>query len=240
MSLVLINSDNQNIWQQAPFSALPFTIGLWFYPTTMAATNILSWFDSVAANDYAIGLTTTGLLIWGGSTVTNFGTVAVRTWNYLVFRGIAAANKRAVVLPASGVPVHVQSTNATALTATNLYIASDQGIGSFFDGYIARFFLADIDVQADGTQLSNTTLYQLAYKGPFSIPHLASRVVEYEAWDTPIGGTQGSSFYARYPQKTWTFGTTSLIVPSIGAEPPVMFGTFRPPNKYAPIAQRPT
>jgi hypothetical protein len=97
---------------------------------------------------------------------------------------------------------------------------------------IAEYFLTDTDIQPDGTQLSTSTLYRLAYYGPFSIPHIGSRVVQYESFRTPMGGTQGYSFYARYPKQPWTWTATSGS-PIVGPHPPIP-GYYRPPSKYSP------
>jgi len=238
MSMFLVTANSQYVGQNILFTTLPMTIGAWVYNRGVGVGGtIFDYIATVGLDDWALGTKSTNVFfLWGDAVETTFGTVAANTWYYVVLRLISAANRRAAVLPATGLPVHGQNTDNVSFTPDKFYVGSTNATGAYFDGCFSKFFMTDSDIQPDGLQLSNSTLYQLAYYGPFSIPHISARVVQYESWRTPMGGTQGESFYAKYPRQPWTFGGTG--VPAVGIEPPII-GSYRPPNKYSPIMPRP-
>ena len=109
---------------------------------------------------------------------------------------------------------------------------SETSLG-FAPFYVAEFWWAQMDVQPGGGQLDDALFRQLAFKGPFSVPHLAPYISEYHSFrqrGTPDQDTRGGNNYIRVglPLKV-------DVQPSIGfsPHPPLAPNYRRPPFQNA-------
>jgi hypothetical protein len=103
----------------------------------------------------------------------------------------------------------------------------------FFDGQVGEFWYTDTDIQADGAQLQDSTLRQLAYFGPFSIPHIAKDIVEYRSFRSRLDSRQDTpdEVYYRGTRPVWT--NTNGV--NLGPHPPAATNYIDPPGSvYTP------
>lgn len=168
----------------------PFTVGLWAQATTTGALKTLFTNGSSSVAD-RFCLIQTVANAWGifavtgagSSSTANAGTVVANQWVYLIGRFINATNRRIAVLTTDGIVSHAQAVFSTSPTPTRMSLGNRWSsiIAEYFDGSIAEFFITNTDIQPDGLQLSDQLLRQLAYAGPFSVPHIANNIVDYRS-----------------------------------------------------------
>lgn len=89
---------------------------------------------------------------------------------------------------------------------------------------IAEFWCTNTDIQADGGQLDNTFLSQLAFGGPFSVPHVASAVVEYRSFRVHPSLNDPYETYSDYGGQTWTNNGAATT----GPHPPLPYWYVKP------------
>lgn len=195
----------------------PFTVGCWVRPD--AATGVTWTFtDNVGFG----GATMAGLLVntdWSfaaagtggfpGAEALTTTNVTVGVWYFVICRGISSTNRRIAVLnSASGLVEHGQSTVPRSISAATILVLNTEVSGGSlteYDQALAEFWYTATDIQADGAQLLDSTMRQLAYGGPFSVPHIACDVLEYHSLrssllDQPVRGET----YASGDPPVWT------------------------------------
>ena len=221
--------------------ALPFTVGMWVYPTTTGTQRyIYNQADNVSITDGRLGLLQDTADVWGieafdGTTedIATAGTVVANQWTFLIGRFISSSNRRLSVQPFSGTPVHAQGTTAiTPGGSLVTYLANTQIDGtpsSFFSGYIAEVWFVRADIQADGAQLQNTTLWQLAFGGPLSMPHIAKDLFSYQSFSLgpSVTNTKGYTNSENYIPKgdfVWNISTAVTTAP----HPPLPYWYVKP------------
>lgn len=104
----------------------------------------------------------------------------------------------------------------------------------FFDGRMAEIWYTNTDIQADGLQLQDALLRQLAYGGPFSVPHIAKDIVEYRSLRVhpDSRGDQPSEVYhGKFGRQIWTNanGVTA------GPHPPLPYWYVKPGQTRRPL-----
>jgi hypothetical protein len=224
----------------APITAYPFTIGVHFSPLSVAAG---------VASAFSLGNSTTITNSWGiqrstAATQTKYGantiqgvSESVGKWFFCCSRFISATNIRHSAMDEAGFSAFAQGITSTALPGAGL----DQiGLGveaakspqtQFWNGLIAEAWVTDTDIQPDGGQLSLSTLRQLFYGGPFSIPHVAANVIFYVAMDQNAPHTRlGDEFYTA-KQLASLAGSAPTIQgsPKLGGHPPLLSPIFPGP-----------
>lgn len=121
-------------------------------------------------------------------------TISTGVWYYLVARFISATNRRLSVYRADGFVEHAQNTTSTTPTGLSSekhgQLATETNL---FNGLIAERWTANADIQADGGQLNEDLLRQLAFRGPFSIPQLSGLLVDYRSFRRGLGSDQDSA-----------------------------------------------
>jgi hypothetical protein len=225
------------ISQAAPaITVVPFTVGFW--QNTDAGANRCSW--SLAASASTASWRTFNVAAEmrignnDGTTNTNCviaGSVVSGEWAYIVARVISATNRKLCMLKAGGGILHGSDTTSVTLpTPVKMCIGAfdSTGIANAYAGQIAEFWMADIDVQADGAQLDEALMLQLAYKGPFSVPHLQGRITEYISFRNPQVTATGASivdgaadFYQR-KASPWLVANTGTQL----SDHPALYGTY--------------
>lgn len=235
-------SSTRLVSSPAIVTAAPFTIGLWVRPNNVALNGtVWSLGDTASANNSWLLAQSTSVSFnfsatAGGvpATATSTLTIANNVWYFIVAREIAAANRRLVVLPLSGPPVPAVNTTSRLPAGIDLSSLGSSELltpGSFFDGTIAEYWITDTDIQPDGLQLSDQTLRQLARSGPFSIPHIGSRVLEYRSLRNGLASNEDSApdyFYGSKGRQSWV-NTNGVIR---GSHPPLNEGIYRRPGDF--------
>jgi hypothetical protein len=231
MAGVFVAASSQRLTASSyPITGYPFTWGAWIKPTSTSAQVILSLCSSSinGANLYSLN-NGAGFIIravdGAGQAVSGaIGTITANSWHYVVARYISATNRRIAVLQPDGLIAHGQNTTSKAPSASNqlgLGCQADSVPDSFFDGAIAEFWMADYDIQADGAQLQDRLVRQLAYGGPFSVPY----IVEYRAMRSgPLVETSNESFQGKFTRRTWV-NTNSVTT---GPHPPLPYWYAKP------------
>lgn len=220
-----------------PATGYPMTIGAWVNARTLPATNqvIAGLGHSAAANSLFTNIqATTGkfrisaLAAGTAQDTMTVGVCAVNTWNFVLGRFINATNRRLDVLFSGGATEHVQNTVSSSpavLDTTTIGARLAAGsLSSFFDGLIGEVWFTNTDVQIDAAALDDSLLQQLAFGGPFSVPHVAAGLVEYRSLQkAPISNEIGQ-FYAAKASPTWinSNGVT------IGPHPPLPYWYANP------------
>ncbi len=220
----------------APITAIPFTVGIWVFPTT-AGTNRAFWSlaDTGTTNNF-FSIEETAVSTWslscaaGGSSavMTSLGTVTANQWAFIIARAIGAANRRLSVLQFDGsIGAGQETTSLTpaGIDALALGCRNVSTPSTFMDGSVANYWLTNTDIQLDGGALDATLLRQLAFGGPFSVPSVARDLIEYRSLrKSTIKDQIGEVYYSQFGVQTWT-DTGGVI---LAADPLIPYWYRRP------------
>jgi hypothetical protein len=99
------------------------------------------------------------------------------------------------------------------------------------DAFISEFWYTNTDIQPDGAQLNDDLLRQLAYGGPFSVPHVAANLIEYRSFRKVIESDQDEAvgdgvYWGGAGRQVWT--NTNGV--TRGPHPPLP-GWYAKPNR---------
>lgn len=240
MSAFFASASSQRLLNTAsPVTAYPISVGMWVMPTTAGAlrtfwsaceTSGASWVtvQQTVANAFTAGISGAGA---------NAGTVVANTWFYLVCRFINATNRRIATLSADGIIAH--GTNAVSNTPVAMANMSLGGFAAttgstYLDGRVAEWWVTNTDIQADGLQLSDATLRQLARGGPFSLPYIAKDIVDYRSLYSALGSDQDREpDYVSGNKGRQTWVNTNGVIRA--AHPPLASGYRRPLEISRPL-----
>jgi hypothetical protein len=233
--MALSTSGTQALKNTAPaVTDYPITVGCWVRPA--AAGNVFRsiWQLSKAADpsdrfamyQWTGSVWNTLVSVGNSDTSCTGGTVTATSWHYIVSRFISATNRRIDVLNANGSTAHAQNTTSAApASQAEINIAADTNVFDQFSGLIADLWYANADVQVDGAALSDATLRQLAYGGPFSLPSLVANIQEYRSFRKhPFLNEAGEVYFGARGVQNWTPTAT----PTIGFHPPLPYWYRRP------------
>lgn len=226
--------------------ALPWTVGFWYYPVTIAIDDCMYAMTATASDivwEIIHNSATAGDLTWdywngtgtaGPMTIT--GAFTAGAWHYIIARNIAAANRRMSLLKPSGQVAHanvtVSVTPGTLVKHTIGYYETNAA-GQWIDGRIAEWFFAAADIQPGGAQLADETVRTLAYNGPWAIPTLAPFIHEYRSFKVPSLANEpldDNVFQLRNQSGAWVYNGT----PSIAQHPPLL----EPYDRVTPVGVR--
>jgi hypothetical protein len=129
---------------QFAFGTNNFTVELWLYPTSVAASTttkvIMSTYQD-GSNGWTIGLNNTNNSLYGsaaGDTATitdGFGTITINQWYHIAL----VRNSTTLTLYKNGVSIGTPLTNSTNISSTAiLSIGASTGGALFFPGYISN------------------------------------------------------------------------------------------------------
>lgn len=219
----------------------PITVGCWFNQTNAAGTQTLwSLCDTGVTNHYLVLSMTTSILAGAaaGGTQNNAATAALPgtgRWHFVIARFVSSTNRHLCAIFSNGVFSHGSTVTARApagLDAMGIGSLNHSTPTNFFSGLIGEIWYTNTDIQADGVQLNDATLYQLAFGGPFSLPHIAKDIIEYRSLrKAPVSDADeiGEVFHGR-GQQIWT--NTNGV--TIGHHPPLPYWYKKPPNLEVP------
>lgn len=199
-----------------PVTGYPFSVGFWVYPTT-TGTNRVFWSlcDTAGTQGFFAVRQTAGNL-WGlfqtddvSPISTTLGAVTAGQWAYIFVRFVSATSQRISVLQYDG--SIVTATNSTSDTPAGIDTMAFGALShssptQYFDGAIAEFFITDTDIQPDGLLTQEAMVRQLAYGGPFSVPHIIKNIREYRSFRTYLssdGDDLNEVFYGPTGRQTW-------------------------------------
>lgn len=221
-----------------PVPAYPVTVGVWFLTTVASpATSATIWAfgqpTGSGANNAFYQDTSNNLNVWDGGTATAIQAISTGIWYFGLCRLISGTNKRYSVISSQGAVSHGQDTSANVSTGmTNAAIGASSENGAtlnYFTGRIGEFWYTNKDVQADGAQTQLPLLWQLALRGPFSVPNIVRDIVEYRSLYSTLGDKPGETYSGLFGRQKWTPNGG----PGLGAHPPIMGGYRTGPGARA-------
>lgn len=246
MSANFVNASSQRLVNSSPgFTDYPFTVGLWVMPVSATAGAYFTLADTGTNNNQImVEQSTTQIRISavaGGTSAaaTITTTFTANKWHYIVARAISSTNRRIAGVFPAGQTLHAASSTSRAPTsmdtlAIGAYENSSPGI--FFDGMIAELWYTATDIQADGAQLQDSLLRQLAYGGPFSVPHIAKDIIEYRSFKSTLDSKYENwcEVYSQSAKQNWT--NTNGV--TIGPHPPLPGSYVRMTRPYRTRAHK--
>lgn len=176
---------------------LLFTCGCWVKPTALAGASETVWCITdvgASSNWFRLQISDSAPDEWrferrdsgGGGQRAVVSPTVFENWSFVLCRAIAANNIRVSILDATGTVTHAQNTTTRNPVGLDYLVAGGLFAGGadteLFRGDLAELWFADIDVQPDNGVTDANLLRQLAYGGPFSVPHVGTRVVEYKSF----------------------------------------------------------
>lgn len=217
-----------------PLTTVPITVGAWVRSTSANSSYKAVWNLGVATNTDRFALYQSGgnkwmALITAASTddlTCEAGTVTANVWMFMVARFITSTNRRIGVLSNDGSTAHVQSTVSSAPAAADrISIGAIPDGTEPFAGQIAEIWYTNTDIQVDNAQLQDSLLRQLAYGGPFSVPHVADDILEYRSFRKhPFRNEVGEVYFGGKGAQIWAPTST----PTVGFHPPLPYWYIKP------------
>lgn len=246
MSADFLAASSQRLVNTAPvFTAVPFSVGFWARPTTTGTARVMWCLADTAGGNNSffirqdVGNTFTLTSKAGGALQqATGGTVTASSWYYFVVRCVSATNRHAAILNPDGTMTALANTTSSVpagLDTMALGALTENVVGSFFSGQIGRFWYTNTDIQADGAALQEATLRQLAYGGPFSVPHIVPDLVEYRALTVGLASNSDQlddDYSGRNGRQTWT----NVGSVTTGQEPPLPGWHQGPSDRYGILA----
>lgn len=243
MAAEFVSASGQRLSSAAPLTAPPFTVGAWVFPTTVAAgvaviyslsnSTLASNWLAISRNGAAFRITAQD----GTATNTAFGTATANAWHFIVGRFAAATNRKAAVLHPDGSTAFgssVTSRTPTGIDVAGIGARNNGSIVELWDGSIGELWVAKADIQPDGAQLLDSTLRQLAYGGPFSVPDIAKDIIEYRSFrkhPASDGDEIGEVHHGALGRQVWT--NTNGV--TIGHHPPLPYWYEKPGQRRVPL-----
>lgn len=243
MAALFTAANSQAINNSAPgivSTGYPLSVGAWVNLAAVGAVNrtVFGASDTGTTNNYLLvrmnAAEQIGLTAADGGAESSFfaSTLAAGVWTFLLARFIAADNRK-ISTYANGAVVHGSSLTVRAPTGLDALAigctATSGGNAEFWDGLIGELWYAYTDIQPGGAQLQDDLLRQLAYGGPFSVPHIDKDIIEYRSlrkYPSSEGDEMGEVFHGAAGRQTWT--NTNGV--TIGHHPPLPYWYPKPPG----------
>lgn len=226
MSFRFASASSQRFVNDAnvPYTAAPFTVACWVRPSDTTGTKTVWSLTATNSNLNFWRLDRNAGTNWQfscSSATTNSASAGVPVadkWSFIVCRANSATNRRIHVLDTNtGAHANAQNTTSTTPGSVAAFaIGAFNGItlSQFWDGDVAEFWHTGTDIWPEGTALPEAFVRNLAYRGPFWFPRIASRIVEYRGFRSAPAVRRSSS--------TVRGGTERPDEVSYGGQPPVI------------------
>lgn len=241
MAAIFTAASTQYLTNSAPpITGYPATVGCWVYLAALGVVNRTIWSvsDTATTNNFYRLVMSSGEVLRagaaaGGTEVNAALTTAlvVDSWHFVVARFISSTNRKIAGLFPTGAIEH--GTIATARAPTGLdtmgigILSTSAGATEPWSGGIGELWYTNTDIQSDGAQLLDSTLRQLAYGGPFSVPHIAKDIIEYRSflkYPSSEGDDPSEVFHGALGRQTWT-NTNGVTT---GRHPPLPYWYVKP------------
>jgi hypothetical protein len=239
MSARFLATSSQRLTNSSPpVVTMPFTVGFWCQPTVSStAQSAWAMCDPAGTHFYGVTFISSGTQVElqqnsGATTsevIASF-TYTLGQWVYCLLRCIGAADKRLTAMNHTGLVASINSVTSKTPTVTTVDIGA---LGrsapiQLWSGYVAEYFITNTDIQPGGGAMQESLLRQLAFGGPFSVPHIAADILDYQAFRSALGSDTAvdtDGFYdAPKGQQIWT--NTNTV--GLGPHPPL-------PGNYADL-----
>lgn len=223
-----------------PILDYQFSVAMWIYfPDNAANRTLFSLSDTATSNNYFLFRLNSGEQIElvaraGGAEATGIigQALTIGLWNFVVARFISATSRRAHILNGDGAFASVSNATSRApsgIDTMNLgALQTSAATTEFWDGLIGEFTLFSGDVSPSGDlAISSDYMRQLAYGGPFSVPFLVDKIVEYRSFRkyiTTHADEVGENYYGAFGQQNWT----DINGVTIGHHPPLPYWYQKP------------
>lgn len=221
-----------------PVLDYPLTVAFWFNLAAVGTVSRSLWglSDTATTNNYlrirmgANEQVNIGAAAGGAASENAVATTLVPdTWNFLIARFISATSRRLSILFPTGAIASVNGTTSTAPTGMDrmTFGANQTSAGATdpWDGLIAEAWYTNTDIQADGAAIQGDLMRQLAYGGPFSVPHIAADVLEYRSLRCGLASDQDNAEEV-YAQARQTWSNVNGV--TLGAHPPLPYWYEKP------------
>lgn len=236
---VQFNGSSQYLQYDNPTAfGYPFSVGCWFLPlsvttTTRCVHGVVNSTTTGTGWDLEYD-SSNGLGFWSGVNSNWLGAaVAAPTagqWHYALCRGISATNRRLSCLYPNGSSAHAQNTTSSSPTGTttlSLGVLRESTPILFMDGFVAEYWFASVDVVPGGGVTPDSILQQLAFKGPFSLRHIADKILVYRSLFRSAGSDAdafGEQAWGTFAPQTWANVNGAQLAP----HPPLAPDYMRP------------
>lgn len=219
----------------------PLTMACWYYPTAIFTRAAMSFGDGGggggSGHRLGMGTLNTGsawLLYASDASLTNSsgGAPALNKWAFMIGRFMTATDRRLDVLQ-EGTIFSIQGTASRVPSGLNRLEMGATGVAALTSpnmGSLAEFWYMQSGIPGVSGAIPAQLLYQLAYKGPFSVPSVGSKVIEYQS--LLKGPFFSEENFFRGPRPNWTYSLatgalTSGIHPPLPARPRLVFAPFK-------------
>jgi hypothetical protein len=238
---VLLDGSTQYLSSASiPFTTQPFCMAAWFRLRAVGSLvrNIVATCDTTVGSHYhSLQMGTDEIVLLNASDgVGAFATVGAAmvpgAWHFSIARCISTTERRISLLAMGATTLisHGNNTTSKAPNAPNLMSigvrVNNSGGQGAWDGSIAEAWFASGDVFQSGSDLPNEMVMQLAFGGPFSMPHIAAKIVDYRSLRSSIDSRsdRGSEIYQRGARQTWS----ATGAPGLTDHPPLPYWFQRP------------
>lgn len=238
MSAFFVSTSSQLLANAAaPVTAVPFSVGFWFNMSANGAIEVDWALSDTAGASNGFNLfkfnddkMTIGAFNGGSDFVATATAITGGVWNYCVGRFISATNRRISIMHGSGLIEHGQGTasitpagiDTVSLGATRASTDAD-----FMNGRLAEYWMTNSDIQVDNAQLQTSLMRQLAYGGPFSVPHIAANIVDYQSLRV-AGASDRNQGTEVYPGGKGRQVWTNVNAVTTAAHPPLPYWYVKP------------
>lgn len=245
MAALFTAASTQALTNAAPAVVdYPITVGFWFLPPANPASNATLWSLSDTAttsNYFKIYVNSSGNFNLSASTTASGALITTTSvamtqdrWTYVMGRFISSTNRRIQTLLPTGQIDAAQGTGSRVLAGMDTMTVGAMTHTSTIEhcsGSIGEFWYANADVQPDGAAIQDSLMWQLAYGGPFSVPHIADKIVEYRSFlESPTVNKLGL-VYSIGALPTW-INTNGA---GIAAHPPLPYWYVKPGQNLKPL-----
>jgi len=241
MSASFSSASSQGlVLSSAPISGFPISVAMWIYPTTTGSEKHYWRYGNSASATAGVDLGQSSGNKWqmagdDGSTFdrAEVGTVTANQWAFVVGRFLAANERYMSVLEYNGPVSAVSSTVNKTFSGNWMSVGRRNGTAaaSFWDGSIAEFWYTNVDIQPGGGALQESVLRQLAFGGPFSLPHIAKDIVEYHSFRRGLSSDEdvvGEVYFGAAGRQAWVDSTNAG---TLGPHPPLPYWYRSPADR---------
>lgn len=224
----------------ATITGTPFSMGCWFQLAAVGSVirAIMSLSDTGTGNNYftlnmqtneTIGISASVSSAVTGTTATP---IIAGAWQYGIARFISATERRLSVLGMGATTLISHANNTTSTTPTGIDMLSigarenSSGLIQPWSGRIAEAWIADADVFQSGSDMPNEMVMEMAFGGPFAMPGIANKIVEYRSLRCGVDSRADKVAEVYYRGARTTWGTVGA--PKLSSHPPLPYWFQRP------------